>query len=128
MSVAFQNWSKNARIYTFWVITVHYILLESKIYKYYKSVFKISKIILQEYLGFPNELDSVLIIKKPLDYETLNNFTVTLRSQDAGSPPLHNDTTLQVVVLDADDQNPRFSHEHYTAVLPDDAREVGQMI
>ncbi|XP_075979643.1 protocadherin Fat 4-like Cad96Ca isoform X2 [Anticarsia gemmatalis] len=76
-----------------------------------------------EYLGFPNELDSVLIIKKPLDYETLNNFTVTLRAQDAGSPPLHNDTTLHVLVLDADDQNPKFSHEHYTAVLPDDARE-----
>ncbi|XP_026726714.1 protocadherin-16, partial [Trichoplusia ni] len=76
-----------------------------------------------EYLGFPNELDSVLIVKKPLDYETLRNFTVTLRAQDSGSPPLHNDTQLHVQVLDADDQNPKFTHEHYTAVLPEDAKE-----
>lgn len=78
----------------------------------------------QEYVGFPNELDSVLVVKKPLDYETLSNFSVTLRAQDAGSPPLHNDTVLQVQVLDADDQNPKFTHDHYTATLPDDAKEV----
>nr|XP_049698063.1 protocadherin-16 isoform X1 [Helicoverpa armigera] len=76
-----------------------------------------------EYLGFPNELDSVLVVKKPLDYETLRNFTVTLRAQDAGTPPLHNDTVLHVQVLDADDQNPKFTHEHYTATLPEDAKE-----
>lgn len=66
----------------------------------------------------------MLVVKKPLDYETLSNFSVTLRAQDAGSPPLHNDTVLQVQVLDADDQNPKFSHEHYTAVLPEDGKEV----
>ncbi|CAB3227591.1 unnamed protein product [Arctia plantaginis] len=76
-----------------------------------------------DYLGFPNELDSVLTVKKPLDYETLKNFTITLRAQDAGTPPLHNDTELRVQVLDADDQNPKFSHEHYTAVLPEDVKE-----
>ncbi|CAG9782647.1 unnamed protein product [Diatraea saccharalis] len=74
-----------------------------------------------EYLGFLNELDSVLVVKKPLDYETLKNFTITLRAQDQGTPPLHNDTTLEVEVLDADDQNPKFSHEHYSAIIPDDA-------
>ncbi|CAH0698672.1 unnamed protein product [Spodoptera exigua] len=76
-----------------------------------------------EYLGFSNELDSVLVVKKPLDYETLSNFTVTLRAQDAGTPPLHNDTVLQVQVLDADDQNPKFTYDHYTATLPEDAKE-----
>lgn len=64
------------------------------------------------------------MIKKPLDYETLPNFTITLRARDAGSPPLHNDTLLAVTVLDADDQNPKFSSEHYSAVLPDDAEVV----
>ncbi|CAH2990393.1 unnamed protein product [Chilo suppressalis] len=74
-----------------------------------------------EYLGFLNELDSVIVVKKPLDYETLKNFTITLRAQDQGTPPLHNDTTLEVEVLDADDQNPKFSHEHYSAIISDDA-------
>lgn len=64
------------------------------------------------------------MIKKPLDYETTRNFTVTLRAQDQGTPPLYSDAELYVEVLDADDQNPKFSHDHYTAVLPDDAQEV----
>ncbi|KAI8430442.1 hypothetical protein MSG28_000717 [Choristoneura fumiferana] len=76
-----------------------------------------------EYFGFANELDSILVVKQPLDYETLSNFTVILRAQDQGRPPLHNDTSLYVEVLDADDQNPKFSHDHYTALLPDDAVE-----
>ncbi|XP_053601681.1 protocadherin-16 isoform X2 [Plodia interpunctella] len=80
-----------------------------------------------EYFGFANELDSVLVVKKPLDFETLSNFTVTLRAQDQGSPPLHNDTTLFVEVLDADDQNPKFTHDHYTAILPENA-QVGTFL
>ncbi|XP_026333226.1 protocadherin-16 isoform X2 [Hyposmocoma kahamanoa] len=76
-----------------------------------------------EYFGFANELDSVLVVKKPLDFEALNNFTVVLRASDQGVPPLHNDTTLRVEVLDADDQNPRFTHDHYSAIVPDDAQE-----
>lgn len=78
----------------------------------------------QEYFEFANELDSVLVVKKPLDFETLSNFSVTLRAQDQGSPPLHNDTTLYVEVLDADDQNPKFNRDAYTAILPEDAKEV----
>ncbi|XP_048481685.1 protocadherin-16 [Plutella xylostella] len=77
----------------------------------------------QEYVKFANELDSVIVLAKPLDYETLRNFTVTLRAEDQGQPPRHNDTTLEVEVTDADDQNPAFTHDHYTAVLPDDAVE-----
>lgn len=65
-----------------------------------------------------------MVIKEALDYETLRNFTVRLRAQDGGSPPRYNDTTLTVEVLDADDQNPQFTHEHYTAVVPDNAQDV----
>ncbi|OWR54215.1 Cad96Cb isoform C [Danaus plexippus plexippus] len=76
-----------------------------------------------EYVGFPSELDGALVVRKPLDYETATNLTVTLRAQDGGSPPRHNDTTLTIVVMDADDQNPTFTHDHYSAVIPEDARE-----
>lgn len=72
-----------------------------------------------EYFKFQNELDGTLVLNKPLDYETLSNFTLVLRAQDQGTPPLFSDTTLQVEVLDADDQNPKFLDDHYTAVLPD---------
>ncbi|XP_045760272.1 protocadherin-16 [Maniola jurtina] len=76
-----------------------------------------------EFVGFQSELDSTVVIKKALDYETLRNFTVRLRAQDGGAPPRYNDTTLTVEVLDADDQNPQFTHEHYTAIVPDNAQD-----
>lgn len=89
---------------------------------------KIIKYFFQEYLGFENELEPIIVVKKPLDFETVNNFTIKLRVQDQGSPPLYSDTTLQVTVLDADDQNPKFTYEHYTALLPDDAEEVRDLL
>lgn len=71
-------------------------------------------------------LEGTLVLRKPLDYETLKNFTVTLRAQDQGTPPQFSDTTLDVVVMDADDQNPRFLQESYTAELPATGR-VGEL-
>ncbi|GBP58453.1 Protocadherin Fat 4 [Eumeta japonica] len=81
-----------------------------------------------DYLGFANELDSVLVVRRPLDYETLGNFTVTLRAQDQGEPPLYADAPLHVELLDADDQNPKFDHDHYSALLPDDAIEGTELV
>ncbi|VVD05495.1 unnamed protein product, partial [Leptidea sinapis] len=72
-----------------------------------------------EYVEFANELDGTLVVKKPLDYESVRELTVRLRAADGGSPPRVSDTTLRLLVLDADDQNPRFSHEHYVAELLD---------
>lgn len=59
------------------------------------------------------------MLKKPLDYETLSTFDVHIRAQDGGEPPKSSDTTLTVYVLDADDQNPRFLDDRYTALLPE---------
>ncbi|XP_063224193.1 protocadherin Fat 4 [Bacillus rossius redtenbacheri] len=72
-----------------------------------------------EYFVFVNGLEGTLLLRKPLDYELLSNFSVTIRAQDQGSPPRFSDTTLYVNVIDADDQNPRFFDDRYTATLPD---------
>lgn len=64
-------------------------------------------------------MEGTLVLKKPLDYETLSTFDVNIRAQDGGEPPKSSDTTLTVHVLDADDQNPRFLDDRYTAFLPD---------
>lgn len=71
-----------------------------------------------QYVSFVTPLEGTLVLRKPLDYETLKNFTLTLRAQDQGNPPRFSDTTLDVVVLDADDQNPKFLQDSYTAELP----------
>ncbi|XP_069687408.1 protocadherin-15 [Periplaneta americana] len=72
-----------------------------------------------DYFVFVNGLEGTLLLRKPLDYETLTNFSVAIRAQDQGSPPQRSDTVLYVNVIDADDQNPRFYDDRYTAILPD---------
>ncbi|CAH0723035.1 unnamed protein product, partial [Brenthis ino] len=76
-----------------------------------------------EYVRFASALDSTVVVARPLDYEARRNFTVRLRARDAGRPPRHSDATLTVEVLDADDQNPKFDHDHYTALVPDDVHD-----
>uniref|UniRef100_A0A1B0CR07 Cadherin domain-containing protein n=2 Tax=Lutzomyia longipalpis TaxID=7200 RepID=A0A1B0CR07_LUTLO len=69
-------------------------------------------------VSFVSPLEGTLILRKPLDYETLKNFTVKLRAQDQGTPPKFSDTTLRVTITDADDQNPKFLKDSYRGDLP----------
>lgn len=71
-----------------------------------------------DYVDFVNPLEGTLQLKKALDYEQLKNFTVKLRAQDQGNPPKFSDTFLRVFIIDADDQNPKFQYESYTAEFP----------
>lgn len=79
-----------------------------------------------DYVSFVTPLEGTLVLRKPLDYETLRNFTIALRAQDQGKPPKYTDTTLDVVVADADDQNPKFLSESYWAEIPSDER-IGEL-
>lgn len=72
-----------------------------------------------DYFEFENELEGTLVLKKTLDFESLRSFDVKIRAQDHGEPSMITDTTLTVHVVDADDQNPKFLDDRYTAILPD---------
>lgn len=72
-----------------------------------------------DYFEFENELEGTLVLKKPLDFESLRSFDVNIRAQDHGEPPKTSDTVLTVHVVDADDQNPKFQDERYTSYLPE---------
>lgn len=89
-----------------------------------------------------------MVLRKPLDYETLSNFTVAIRAQvhnldyykfqhriihrihqlrtfqDQGNPPQYSEALVYVNVIDADDQNPKFFDDRYYATLPDHATQV----
>ncbi|KAK4880119.1 hypothetical protein RN001_008265 [Aquatica leii] len=73
------------------------------------------------YFEFENELEGTLVLKKQLDYETLKTFDVGIRAQDHGEPPKSSDTILTVYVVDADDQNPRFLDDRYSALIQEPA-------
>lgn len=71
-------------------------------------------------------MEGTLVLRKSLDYETLPAFSVGLRAQDHGNPPRSSDTVLHVNVIDADDQNPRFFDDRYTAILPNPPIKVSK--
>ncbi|KOC60048.1 Protocadherin-like wing polarity protein stan, partial [Habropoda laboriosa] len=71
-----------------------------------------------DYFVFVNALEGTLVLRKPLDYETLANFSVDIRAQDQGNPPKSSTTTLYVNVIDADDQNPAFQSDQYKIIIP----------
>lgn len=79
-----------------------------------------------DYVSFVTPLEGTLVLRKPLDYETVKNFTLVLRAEDQGKPPKYSDTTLDVVLIDADDQNPKFSRDSYRADWPGDGK-VGEL-
>lgn len=66
-----------------------------------------------DFFEFENELEGTLVLKKPLDYESLKTLDVHIRAQDHGEPPMKTDTVLTVHVIDADDQNPKFLDDRY---------------
>lgn len=80
-----------------------------------------------DYVGFVSPLEGTLVLKKPLDYETIRNFTLKLRAQDQGNPPKFSDTSLKIIITDADDQNPKFLKESYRGELPGN-RSIGELM
>ena len=63
-----------------------------------------------------------MVLDKALDFESDPELEVMVEARDQGTPILRSRATLVITVLDADDQNPAFLEEHYTAVLPYDAQ------
>ncbi|KAI1280504.1 Protocadherin beta-7 [Halotydeus destructor] len=69
-----------------------------------------------------------LVLTAPLDYETLPKFWINIKAQDQGEPPNVATTTVTINVLDADDQNPHFQDDKYTATIPDNNRPGEQLV
>lgn len=60
---------------------------------------------------FPNS--GSLYLKKSLDRELRDRYTLTVTAMDNGMPPASAHTVVRVNVLDANDNDPSFSHEVY---------------
>lgn len=74
-------------------------------------------------LVFDNQLQGKLSLVKQLDYEKQKQIKLKIVAQDQGLPPRFNETSLTINILDADDQNPSFYYNQYTAVLGEDLAE-----
>ncbi|XP_053659748.1 protein dachsous [Anopheles marshallii] len=77
-----------------------------------------------DYVAFVTPLEGTLVLKKYIDYETVQNFTVKIRAQDQGKPPKYADTFVTIRVLDSDDQNPKFERDVYYGQLLADKGDI----
>uniref|UniRef100_A0A182VXH8 Cadherin domain-containing protein n=1 Tax=Anopheles minimus TaxID=112268 RepID=A0A182VXH8_9DIPT len=77
-----------------------------------------------DYVAFVTPLEGTLVLKKYIDYETVQNFTVKIRAQDQGKPPKYSDTFVTIRVLDSDDQNPKFDRDVYYGQLLTDKGDI----
>ncbi|XP_036379751.1 protocadherin-16-like [Megalops cyprinoides] len=69
----------------------------------------------------------VLSTSRPLDRESRHSYTLTVVAQDQGAPPLSSTATVEVSVLDVNDNSPRFERNSYTIDVSEDAA-VGTLV
>ncbi|KAM6946229.1 LOW QUALITY PROTEIN: protocadherin-16 [Aplochiton taeniatus] len=62
----------------------------------------------------------VLSTTRPLDRESRASYSLTVTVQDQGSPPLSGTATVEVRLLDVNDNGPRFLSDGYTADVSED--------
>jgi cadherin EGF LAG seven-pass G-type receptor 1 len=58
-----------------------------------------------------------IALVKPLDFERLSSYQLTVRAQDGGSPPRSNTTVVNIRVIDVNDNDPRFFLPLYQASI-----------
>ncbi|XP_067023578.1 protocadherin Fat 4-like isoform X2 [Acropora muricata] len=64
-----------------------------------------------------NAQDGSLRVTRKLDFETKKNYTLNIRVTDRGSPPLSSFGTLEIALLDENDNAPVFSLSSYRATV-----------
>ncbi|KAG8191614.1 hypothetical protein JTE90_018546 [Oedothorax gibbosus] len=65
---------------------------------------------------------------KPLDYEAVRDYFLTVQAIDGGTPPLSNQAVVNITVTDSNDNAPIFSQDSYRAIIREDATVGSQVI
>ncbi|XP_076345079.1 fat-like cadherin-related tumor suppressor homolog [Tachypleus tridentatus] len=63
----------------------------------------------------------VITVTKQLDYEDIQNYFLTIEAKDGGTPSLTTHATVNISVLDANDNAPVFSQASYQTIIREDA-------
>lgn len=59
----------------------------------------------------------ITVASDDLDHETGSSYFLTIQAQDGGDPPLSNHATVNITVLDVNDNSPQFSQVSYNAMI-----------
>ena len=60
---------------------------------------------------------ATLILARDLDFETIQNYTITVTVTDSGYPPLTDRTVINITLTDVNDEPPLFSNGHFTGSI-----------
>ncbi|XP_023211773.1 fat-like cadherin-related tumor suppressor homolog [Centruroides sculpturatus] len=63
----------------------------------------------------------IISVAKSLDYETVHEYMLIIQAMDGGTPPLYGQTTVNITVIDENDNSPVFMQSSYSAVIREDA-------
>jgi len=76
-------------------------------------------------LSSHEERDGVLYldlqIVGPLDRETTSSYSLVIEAVDGGTPPLRGTMTVNITILDVNDNQPLFNQSRYFATIPENA-------
>jgi protocadherin Fat 1/2/3 len=64
----------------------------------------------------------VILVAGSVDHERSSEYFLTIQAQDGGDPPLSNHASVNITVIDANDNPPVFSQVSYSALLSESAR------
>ncbi|XP_032512432.2 fat-like cadherin-related tumor suppressor homolog isoform X2 [Danaus plexippus] len=68
-----------------------------------------------------NRSTGIVSIARPLDYERRKEYYLTVQAVDGGSPPLSDHATINITIMDSNDNPPVFSQTSYGAKVREDA-------
>ena len=58
-----------------------------------------------------------ITLTNPLDYEQVKDIILTINASDKGLTPKSNTTTVTIIVIDRNDEYPKFTQQSYAASL-----------
>ncbi|XP_062507613.1 protocadherin Fat 3-like [Corticium candelabrum] len=73
------------------------------------------------YLIFINQASGLVTVNGPFDFETDPLISLSVVVKDGGNPPQFSTATIDITVLDANDNVPRFSRQNYMALIQENA-------
>lgn len=74
-----------------------------------------------------NQHTGSITLAEQLDFERAQGFFLTIQAIDGGVPPLSNHATVNITVIDSNDNPPVFSQASYSAVIREDA-SIGETV
>lgn len=74
-----------------------------------------------------NNETGVVAVADTLDYERVKDYFLTIQAVDLGEPPLSNLATLNISVIDSNDNYPQFTQTSYSARIREDS-QIGDKI